>query len=319
MISRNGRAHLTALCDTAPRESLGIDAYQVPFYHDYRQMLAAHPDLDVVCLCVPNGLHASLAVEIMKLGFHVVIEKPMALTGVEARAVVETERKTGKKVFCVMQNRYSPPSAWIKGLVREGRLGNIGMVQLNCFWNRDARYYTPGNWHGTADLDGGTLFTQFSHFIDIMVWLFGDICNVQGRFASFTHRNLTAFEDSGVVSFDFENGGMGCLNYSTAAYDANVESSLLVLGTEGSVKIGGQYMDKVEFCHIKDYVMPELPPTNPGNDYGTYRGSAQNHHYVIENVVNVLEQGGEIDCKATEGLAVVDVIEKIYAARGAWK
>lgn len=319
MISRNPRAHLAALCDLTPRETLGIDAYQVPFHHDYKQMLAAHPEIDVVCLCVPNGLHAPLAVEIMEKGFHVVIEKPMALTVADARAVVETERKTGKKAFCVMQNRYSPPSVWIKNLVKEGRLGKIEMVQLNCFWNRDARYYTRGNWHGTADLDGGTLFTQFSHFIDIMVWLFGDIQNVKGRFDSFTHRGLTAFEDSGIVSFDFVNGGMGSLNYSTAAYDANVESSLLVLGSEGSVKIGGQYMDKVEFCHIKDYVMPELPPTNPGNDYGAYKGSAQNHHYVIENVVSVLTEGAEIDCKASEGLAVVDVIEKIYTVRDAWK
>ena len=92
-------------------------------------------------------------------------------------------------------------------------LGDIYMVKLDCYWNRDDRYYKKGNWHGNAQLDGGTLFTQFSHFIDIMYWLFGDITNIRGNFADFNHKELTDFEDSGVVTFDFVNGGMGSLNY----------------------------------------------------------------------------------------------------------
>ena len=87
--------------------------------------------------------------------------------------VVYISLRFRKQVFCVMQNRYSPPSVWIKEMVESGKLGQIYMVQLNCYWNRDERYYKPGGWHGDAALDGGTLFTQFSHFIDIMYWLFG--------------------------------------------------------------------------------------------------------------------------------------------------
>ena len=117
-----------------------------------------------------------------------------------------------RNVFCVMQNRYSPPSEWIKKVVQEKILGDIFMVQLNCYWNRDSRYYKKGGWKGTQDLDGGTLFTQFSHFIDIMYWLFGDIDNIKGNFADFTHQDTTDFEDSGFVSFDFLNGGMGSIN-----------------------------------------------------------------------------------------------------------
>lgn len=85
------------------------------------------------------------------------------------------------------------------------------MVQINCYWNRDDRYYSKSKWKGSKDLDGGTLFTQFSHFIDIMYWVFGDITNITGRFNDFTHNHSTDFEDSGVVSFDFINGGMGVL------------------------------------------------------------------------------------------------------------
>jgi predicted dehydrogenase len=186
------------------------------------------------------------------------------------------------------------------------------MVQLNCYWNRDERYYKPGNWKGTQNLDGGTLFTQFSHWIDIMYWLFGDIKNIQAKFADFNHQTLTDFEDSGFVSFDFINGGMGSINYSTAVWDKNLESSLTIIGSKGSIKVGGQYMDQVDVCNIKDYIMPVLDATNPANDYGAYKGSAQNHNFVIDNVVDVLNHRASITTNALEGLKIVDIIERIY-------
>ena len=164
MVCRNPESRLIALCDIKPKEDLGIDAYQVPFYKDLDAMLDAHSEIDVLNICVPNALHAPMALKAMEKGCHVVIEKPMALRSENARKVVECSRRTGCKVFCVMQNRYSPPSVWIKSVVDSGILGEIEMVQLDCYWNRDERYYLPGGWHGSAETDGGTLFTQFSHF-----------------------------------------------------------------------------------------------------------------------------------------------------------
>ena len=317
MVKREEGAELVALCDIRPQEELGIENYPVPFFSNMSDLLQAGLDLDVINICVPNGLHAQLAIQALETGHHVVIEKPMALTLADAEKVVYTSLKYRKQVFCVMQNRYSPPSVWIKEMVESGRLGKIYMVQLNCYWNRDDRYYKPGGWHGDAQLDGGTLFTQFSHFIDIMYWLFGDICNIQARFADFNHQHSTAFEDSGFVNFSFVNGGMGCLNYSTAVWNKNMESSMLIIAENGSVKIGGQYMNEVEYCHIKDYDMPELAPTNPGNDYGPYKGSAQNHNFVIRNVVNVLsgKPGEMITTNVLEGMKVVDIIQRIYAEK----
>ncbi|MDR1557753.1 MAG: Gfo/Idh/MocA family oxidoreductase [Tannerellaceae bacterium] len=317
MITRDGGAGLVALCDIRPREELGIGAYDLPFFMDFTVMLAASLPIDVVNICTPNGLHASMAIRALEAGYHVVIEKPMALTRAEAEKVVYTALKHHRQAFCVMQNRYSPPSVWIKEMLGSGRLGDIYMVQLNCYWNRDERYYKPGGWHGDAVLDGGTLFTQFSHFIDILYWLFGDITDIQARFADFNHAGLTAFEDSGMVNFRFVNGGLGSLCYSTSVWDKNMESSMLIVAQNGSVKIGGQYMDKVEYCHVKDYTLPDLPPTNPGNDYGAYKGSAQNHHYVIRNVVNVLSGSSSesITTNALEGMKVVDIIQRIYQRR----
>ena len=316
MVVRDPGAELVALCDIRPKEELGIEAYPVAFFSDMTSLLQSGLDIDVINICVPNGLHAELAIQAIESGHHVVIEKPMALQVQDAERVLQTSLKYQKEVFCVMQNRYSPPSVWIKQMIDSGRLGKIYLVQLNCFWNRDERYYKPGGWHGDACLDGGTLFTQFSHFIDIMYWLFGDIQHIQARFADFNHQQLTDFEDSGLVTFEFVNGGMGCLNYSTAVWNKNMDSSMLIVAENGSVKIGGQYMNEVEYCHMKDYEMPELAPTNPGNDYGPYKGSAQNHNFVIRNVVEVLQHtGAQNTTTALEGLKIVDIIRRIYALK----
>ena len=317
MITRDEKAELVALCDIRPKEELGVEAYPVPFAKNLEELLKIASDVDVINICVPNGLHAEMAIKAIEAGHHVVIEKPMALTLADAERVIYTWLRYRKQVFCVMQNRYSPPSVWIKEMVDSGKLGQVYMVQLNCYWNRDERYYKTGGWHGDARLDGGTLFTQFSHFIDIMYWLFGDICDIQARFADFNHKGLTDFEDSGFVNFRFVNGGMGALSYSTAVWNKNMESSMLIVAENGSVKIGGQYMNEVEYCHVKDYEMPILAPTNPGNDYGPYKGSAQNHNFVIRNVVNVLSgmPGEMITTNVLEGMKVVDIIQRIYALK----
>ena len=284
MIRREDEAELVALADVRSQKECEAESFDVPFFSSIEELLNSDLDIDVVNICTPNGLHAEQSLLALKNKKHVVCEKPMGLKKDACEKIIFKALQVSRQVFCVMQNRYSPPSEWIKSIVTDGILGDIYMVQLNCYWNRDDRYYKKEGWKGTKDLDGGTLYTQFSHFIDIMYWLFGDIDNIEGKFSDFNHKLSTDFEDSGFVSFDFVNGGMGCLNYSTAVANQNLESSMTIVGQNGSVKIGGQYMNEVEVCNIKDYEMPELKPSNPANDYGPYKGSAANHNYVIKNV-----------------------------------
>jgi len=320
MIRRNKDSKLVAVCDILSKEQLGLENIEVPFFSSIDELFDANLDIDVVNICTPNGFHAEYAIKALEHKYHVVLEKPIALTKNDAEKIVFKSLEVSRHVFCVMQNRYSPPSVWLKEVISNHTLGDIYMVQLNCYWNRDNRYYKPGNWHGDAKLDGGTLFTQFSHFIDIMYWLFGDITNIRGNFHDFSHASLTDFEDSGVVTFDFINGGMGCINYSTSVWDKNLESSIIIVGEKGTIKVAGQYMNDVEYCHIQDYEMPTLAPSNPPNDYGAYKGSAQNHHYVIQNVVEKLTEKGSITTNVLEGLKVIDIIERIYQVRDVqWK
>ncbi len=315
MIKRNDDAELVAIVDVLPKEQLGIDGFEVPYFNSTDALFAAGLDFDVVNICSPNGLHAEHALAALENRKHIVCEKPMGLSKAECEQVIFKALQVSKQVFCVMQNRYSPPSEWIKQVIDQKLLGDIFMVQVNCYWNRDERYYKKGTWKGVQELDGGTLFTQFSHFIDIMYWLFGDIEDIQGKFADFNHKDLTDFEDSGLVTFRFVNGGMGCLNYSTSVWNQNLESSMTIVGSKGSIKIGGQYMNEVEYCHVKDYTMPELPPSSPANDYGAYKGSAANHHFVIQNVIDTLKGRTSATTNALEGLKVVEIIERIYSLR----
>ncbi len=315
MIRRNDACELVAVCDVLSKEKLGIENITERFYQNLEDLLKNHPEIDVVNVCTPNGLHSTNALLALDYNKHVVVEKPMALSKADCEKIIHSALHHHKTVFCVMQNRYSPPSVWLKEIVSKNILGDIYMVQLNCYWNRDDRYYKPGNWKGSQELDGGTLFTQFSHWIDIMYWLFGDVTNIQAKFADFNHKHSTQFEDSGFVSFDFVNGGLGSINYSTSVWDKNLESSLTIVGSNGSVKVGGQYMDQIETCNIKNYTMPQLAETNPANDYGAYKGSANNHHSVIENVVNTLTGKNKVSTNALEGMKVVDIIERIYALR----
>ncbi|MFY0683201.1 MAG: Gfo/Idh/MocA family oxidoreductase [Balneola sp.] len=271
---------------------------------------------EIVCIASPNGFHTDYAVQLMRAGYSVVIEKPMGLTTESCEKVLSTMIETGKQAFVVKQNRYSPPSKWLKSIVDQKTIGDVLMVQTNCYWNRDERYYSASPWRGTRDLDGGALFTQFSHFIDLLYWVFGDIKNVTATIKNFTHPNLNDFDDSGFAQFEFLNGGIGSLNYSTSCWNQNMESSITVIGSKGSIKIGGQYMNKIEYCHVENYDMPELEETNPPNDYGPYKGSAANHHFVIENVVNALQGNKSETTNVFEGMKVVSFIEKIYRASG---
>ena len=316
MISNNAESELVALCDVLPRKELNLgDLNGVDLFSSLDDLLNSDLEFDVLNICTPNGLHSEQAILALDKNKHIVVEKPIGLSKAKCEHVIYKALRNHKQVFAVMQNRYSPPSVWLKKIVEEKIIGDVFIVQVNCYWNRDARYYKSGGWKGTSDLDGGTLFTQFSHFIDIMYWLCGDINNIQGKFNDFTHKDSTAFEDSGLVTFDFVDGGMGCLNYSTAIWDKNLESSITIIGSKGSVKVGGQYMNEVEYCHIDGYEMPELEPSNPPNDYGQYKGSAANHHYIIENVVDSLKGRTTATTNALEGLKVVEIIERIYALR----
>jgi predicted dehydrogenase len=312
MIQANPDAELVAIADIKNHEDLSVQEFQVPLYENVEEMLMHHSNIQVVCIATPNGYHSQHAIQALNMGCDVVVEKPMALSTDDCDAMIQEAQKRNKRIFCVMQNRFSPPSQWIKSIISDNVLGEIYQVQVVCYWNRDHRYYKKGHWHGTQDLDGGVLFTQFSHFIDMVYWLLGPLSINYSEFSNFNHQSLTEFDDSGQVLFSFGERGKGSLSFSTSLHNQNFESSITIIAENGTVKLGGQYMNDVVYCDIKNYEMPTLTPSSPPNDYGQYKGSAANHHFVIDEVVRNMRYNSPCITTPEDGRAVVEIIENIH-------
>jgi predicted dehydrogenase len=317
-ISAHPEASLHAIVDINPVEFLAEKDSELPLILDSLESLlssSASSSMElpeVVCVCTPSGLHAKHCIAILEAGCHVVLEKPIALSVSDARMIMDVSASSGKHVFCVMQNRFSPPSVWLKGLVDARILGEIRQVHIQCFWNRNDAYYAASPWRGTLDLDGGPLFTQFSHFIDVMYWIFGGISSPSAIFRNQSHLHNTEFEDSGSISFDFKRQGFGTFTFSTAIDRSNFESSLTLIAEKGTIRIGGQYMNEVVHCDVQNYELSAIPKASPPNDYGSFKGSASNHHHVMANVVDVLRHGGTLATPISEGVDVVEIIELMY-------
>ena len=142
MITANPECQLVALCDIRAESELTLESFDVPFFSSVDDLLHNGPTFDVLSIATPNGLHEEHALQGINSGHHVVIEKPMALSKGGCEKIIYEALHRHKLVFCIMQNRYSPPSQWLKTILQQGRLGKIFMVQINCYWNRDERYYT---------------------------------------------------------------------------------------------------------------------------------------------------------------------------------
>jgi predicted dehydrogenase len=301
-----------ATCDTdIDRAKALAQESQAQFFASPEDLFAAKLTIDVVAICSPNGLHAKHSIQALKAGYHVLCEKPIGLSVAECGEMIQTAEKMNRRLFAIKQNRFNPPVAAVKQIIDDGKLGRIFNIQLSCFWNRNEAYYA-NSWKGTKDLDGGTLFTQFSHFIDLLYWMNGDVSEAKAFTGNFTHEGIIDFEDTGVVVLKFENGAIGTMNYTVNSYGKNMEGSLTIFGEKGTVKIGGQYLNELEYQNIEGYVIENLPKGNTANNYGTYFGSMSNHDKVYENVVDVLLNGASINTNAFEALKTVEIIQKIY-------
>jgi predicted dehydrogenase len=310
----HNKGELVAVCDVVKEKADEMaKKYGVKAYYSPEEMFAAEKHIDVMSICSPNGLHAEHSIKALTAGFHALCEKPMALTVADCGRMIQAAERANKRLFAIKQNRYNPPVAAVKQLLDEGRLGKIYSIQLNCFWNRNPDYY-HNSWKGTLKLDGGTLFTQFSHFVDLLYWLIGDVDTVQAYLGNFHHQGIIEFEDTGVVVLRFVNGAIGAINYTVNSYGKNMEGSLTIFGEKGTVKIGGQYLNELEYQNIEGYRIENLPEGNKPNNYGNYQGSMSNHDKVYDNLVEVLRNNASISTSSFEGLKTVEIIEKIYKA-----
>ena len=216
----------------------------------------------------------------------------------------------------MMQARWNPTLRHLKELVDGGELGEILHLDIQCYWNRDHEYYRPGGWQGHSELDGGTLYTQFSHVVDAVQWIFGPWSEVQARLHNRTHSGMHRLEDGGRITFTTSGGkredgtpaepALGSMVYSTSAYGGNLDQSITVLGSKGAVRISGQYMNQFYYYKIQGRDKPPILPT---------AGPDEHRLALWRQVIATLQLGSTDEglVGLREARSVTALIEELYA------
>jgi predicted dehydrogenase len=302
---------LLAVCDVVPEKADGFSKkFDVTAYYNIDDLLKAEPDVNVICICTPNGFHAEHAIKSLQQGKHVLCEKPMCLTSAAAWQMIDAEKWSGKKLFVVKSTRFNPYLQQLKKYLATNRLGRVYSFQLSCFWNRPPEYYT--DWRGKAFPDGGTLYTQFSHYIDALLWLLGDMQTVYGFSNKFAHTQIE-FEDTGVAAVQLRSGVLGTVNWSVNTFKKNYEISLTIIAERGTISLGGPYLNALTYaCAELEFEVAQ--EQRAANEYGIYTGSMSNHKEVYENLLHALSDTNTVFTNAFDGLKTVETIEKIYKA-----
>ncbi|MEM9982301.1 MAG: Gfo/Idh/MocA family oxidoreductase [Bacteroidota bacterium] len=314
VVDADPHAALVAICDINEKTCKELSSLynQIPYYTDYKKLLQ-ETDAEVISICTPHGLHVEMAIEAAHLKKHTLVEKPMALQVQDCESMIRAAKENEVKLFVVKQNRFNKPIALTKKAIEEEKLGRIFMVQCNVMWNRHNAYYTDSDWRGNLQLEGGALHTQVSHFIDLMVWWLGDL--VEAKTIMDTLNHDIEIEDCGVTALRFKSGTIGSLLWTTCVYNKNFEGSITLIGEKGTIKIGGQYLNKIEFWDVQSYPLPEnIVFTDQPNNYGKYQGTSSNHDKVVNELIAQLLKERTNSVEGDEGMKAIQAIETIYNA-----
>jgi len=304
--------NLLAVCDIIPEKADRLaKEYSCTAYYSIDDLLKNETDVDIVSICTPNGYHAEHSIKSLQAGKHVLCEKPLCLTSAAAWQIIETEKFCRCSLFVVKSNRYNPILQQLNQLINGKELGEIYSFHLSCIWNRPAEYYI--DWHGKLFPDGGTLYTQFSHYIDALISLFGEVQEVRGFRGNFAHDTNVEFEDTGAAALSMKSGSIGSLHWSVNAYKKNHEIAFTIVAEKGTVRLGGEYLNEVQYQVMENNTKFNLP-RNSSNDYSTYKGSMSNHDKVYEHLVKALDKKDASFANAYDGLKTIEAIEKIYKA-----
>ncbi len=299
---------LTAVCDILPdRAREAGESRGVPYFASYDTMLAEAAS-DVVTICTPSGLHPQHGIMAAKAGKHVVCEKPMAIMLSAADELVQVCVEAGVKLFVVKQNRLNPAIQLLKRAIDRERFGRIYMANTTVRWTRPQEYYDQAPWRGTWEFDGGAFLNQASHYVDLIQWLVGPVESVLAKTATLA-RKIEA-EDTGVALLKFRSGALGVMEVTMLTYPKNLEGSITILGENGTVKIGGTAVNKVEHWQFADYddddKRVEQAATNPPNVYGF------GHEAYYRNVLAVLRGAARPDTDGRGGRKSLEIILAAY-------
>lgn len=286
----------------------GLDS--VPQYTDYKELLEKEKP-QLVAVCTESGKHAAIALECMRAGCHVIIEKPMALSIKDADAIVKLAKEMNVKVCASHQNRFNKSIQKIRDAVERNRFGRLFYGTAHIRWCRDRAYYACAPWRGTWEQDGGALMNQCIHNIDLLRWMMGgQVEEVVGMTDQLNHPYMEA-EDFGIAMVRFSNGTYGIIEGTTDVYPKNLEETLYLFGEKGTVKAGGQSVNQIETWQFADTldspeeVMAEFGE-NPPNVYGF------GHTPLYADMIDAIRNDREPYVNAVEGKRTLELVLAIY-------
>lgn len=251
-ISANAEASLVAACDAVEATARAFAAkFGGRVYGDYSRLLD-DPDVDVVIVAAPSGLHAHMTRDALDAGKHVLVEKPLAMNPQDAQSLVERAGETGRFLGTVHPNRYYPASQKVRAAVQEGRLGRLSHGVATVRLNRSQSYYDEAPWRKSATMDGGVLFNQAWHAMDMLVWLMGCAGGAvveAHKLAACRVHDMEA-EDIAILAMRFESGALGLVEATTNIYPKNLEQSVSIFGEKGAVTLGGARVDVISLWRV---------------------------------------------------------------------
>lgn len=311
-LREEGLVGLVACCDVIPERAIEA-AMKVGngcrSYTDIETMLETEKNVDLVSLCTPSGLHPYQAIKVAEAGKNILSEKPMGCSLEACDRAIAAADKAGVKYMVVKQNRFNPAIQLLRRAFDKGRFGRIYMILANVLWTRPQEYYDMAKWRGTYELDGGCLSNQAAHYVDMVQWFGGDVADVQAEFS--TQKIKMEAEDTISVAIKFKSGAIGNINATVLTYPKNLEGSITILGENGTVRVGGGSMNKIERWEFadKDSMDQEASQndTAPNSVYGF------GHLPYYRNVLDVLDGKTAPMCDGREARKTVNIIMKSYS------
>ncbi|MFT4094113.1 MAG: Gfo/Idh/MocA family oxidoreductase [Niabella sp.] len=292
---------LLAVCDSNPLAAAQLARqYDCAAYTSLDQMLREQDAIDVVSICTPNWLHAPQSILCMQHGFHVLCEKPMAISAADAKNMIEVSEATGKTLFIVKQLRQYPHLIRLKAFIDSCRPGYVTGFRINCCWNRDNNYYR--DWRGRKKTDGGTLYTQFSHYIDLMIWLFGAVKKFHFTSDNMQHPYIE-FEDCGQLRFTMAAGFSGSFNYSVNADKDKIENEVSLFTRDGNTTLSGAFLENIHSTGITAF---NITDTENSTD------KSKSHFKVYGEVTAALKGKTNTATTGADSIQSIQLIETIY-------
>lgn len=302
-------AELVAVCDIVPEHAQNFaDKYGAEPYTDYREMLK-RPDIDIVTIATPSGLHAEIGIAAAEAGKHVLVEKPMAMTLKTADALITACKKAGVKLGVIHQNRFNASIKLLRQALEDGRFGKLTHGQATVRWNRNDNYYTQAPWRGTKLQDGGVLMNQSIHNIDLLQWMFGPVESVFGYTSTFMRK--IEMEDMGAAVIKFKSGSIGIIEAASTIYPKNIEETINVFGETGSVIVGGIAVNRVEVWEFPDSTEEQQKIfASQENDPPTVYGFG--HRELIADMIQAIRADRVPAVPGEEGRKALEIILAIY-------